>query len=89
MPSWRVTPETRCIACAASESGLRAICSALTAFTTPTAVRCSSSARLTLPRSARAVTVISPSCSRAAAIVTSSVAVPPALTATPVTVLAA
>jgi len=51
-----VTPLTRWIALAASPSGLLAICSAVTAFTIPVAVRCWSSASFTEPRSTAAVT---------------------------------
>jgi hypothetical protein len=44
LPSWTVTPLTRCTAAPASLSGLRAICSPLMAFTMLGAFRCSSNA---------------------------------------------
>jgi hypothetical protein len=83
-----VTPLTRRTACAASASGLRAICSAVVALTIDTDVRCSSSARLTEPRSAAAVTCTSASCTVAAVSDVFCSTARPAGTATPVTVLA-
>ena len=62
----RVTPLTRCTAWPASLSGLFAICSAVTALTMLVALRCSSSARFTVPRSASALTEISASCTASA-----------------------
>ena len=67
LPSCTVTPLTRCTACAASESGLFWICSAVIEFTTPDALRCMSSAAFTEPRSALAVTDTASSCTFAVA----------------------
>ena len=52
----------RCTVWAALPSGLFWICSAVTELTTPTLIRCWSSASLTLPRSAAADTVTAESC---------------------------
>ena len=87
LPSCTLTPLTRCTAWPASLSGLLLICSAVTALTMLLELRCSSSARFTVPRSASALTAISSSCTASATSATSWLTVPSAGTTTPVIVL--
>ena len=86
-PSCTVTPLTRWTACPASLSGLLRICSAVTELTMLVALRCSSSARFTVPRSASALTAISASCTASAVSAMSCATDPPSRTTMPVTTL--